>query len=46
MVQAQAAGDAPTSEPVVEEQTSSEQVEASTLDKTSSDDSVSESDEH
>ena len=46
LVQAQAAGDAPTSEPVVEEQTSSEQVEASTLDKTSSDDSVSESDEH
>ena len=38
LVQAQAAGDAPTSEPVVEEQTSSEQVEASTLDKTSSDD--------
>ncbi|WP_314053092.1 exodeoxyribonuclease VII small subunit [Lancefieldella parvula] len=46
LVQAQAAGDASTSEPVVEEQTSSEQVEASTLDKTSSDDSVSESDEH
>ena len=46
LVQAQAAGDAPTSEPVVEEQTSSEQVEASTLDKTSSDGSVSESDEH
>ena len=46
LVQAQVAGDAPTSEPVVEEQTSSEQVEASTLDKTSSDDSVSESDEH
>ena len=46
LVQARAAGDAPTSEPVVEEQTFSEQVEASTLDKTSSDDSVSESDEH
>ena len=46
LVQAQTAGDAPTSESVVEEQTSSEQVEASTLDKTSSDDSVSESDEH
>ena len=46
LVQAQTAGEAPTSEPVVEEQASSEQVEASTLDKTSSDDSVSESDEH
>ena len=46
LVQAQAAGDAADAEPVVEEQTSSEQVEASTLDKTSSDDSVSESDEH
>lgn len=47
LVQAQAAaGDAPTSEPVVEEQASSEQVEASTADKTSSDDSVSESDGH
>ena len=54
LIQAQATGDtadasgtaAVTDEPVVEEQTSSEQVEASTLDKTSSDDSVSESDEH
>lgn len=46
LVQAQAAGDAPTSEPVVEEQASSEQVEASTADKTLSDDSVSESDGH
>ena len=46
LVQAQAAGDVPTSEPVVEEQASSKQVEASTLDKTSSDDSVSESDGH
>ena len=49
LVQAQAAGDtadASGTAVVTDEQASSEQVEASAVDETSSDDAVSESDEH